>query len=75
MWTQNDSVLELLRQRRLAGITAMEAVKELGVMRLAARINELRNEGHHISSEMVKRPTRYGVPAHVALYRLIEEAR
>ena len=73
-WTQNDEVLAMLREHR-SGITAMEAMKELGIMRLAARVNDLKDAGHHISSEMVKRQTRYGSFAHVALYRLIEEAR
>jgi hypothetical protein len=41
-------------------------------MRLAARINNRRAEGHNIVSELVKVKTRHGV-AHVASYRIVNE--
>ena len=38
-------------------ITALEALKELGSLRLAARINDLRNEGHNIITKQVRTST------------------
>ena len=67
--TQNDMVLDALKANR-DGITARYAREQLGVDRLAARINELRDAGHWVDTQMVKVPTRHGV-AYVARYRLI----
>lgn len=53
--TQTDRVLQLLRQRREAGITAVDfAAPNIAdggkpIMRLAARIAELRGAGHKIT--------------------------
>lgn len=47
--TQAEAVLALLRLRP-AGITPMTAINELGCMRLAARIKELRDAGHDIAT-------------------------
>lgn len=66
--TQNERVLARLRKGPL---TAMEAMTELGVMRLGARILELKQDGHPIDAEMVDVPTRVpGEHARVARYRL-----
>lgn len=54
-------------------ITALEAVSEYGIMRLASRIADLRNEGIAIVSEVVKGKNRYGESTHYARYRLAEE--
>ncbi len=70
-YTQNDYVLDMLRDRR-DGITAMDALGKLGVARLAARISELRDAGHWIDTQMIEVPTRCGT-ARVARYRLINE--
>jgi hypothetical protein len=65
--TQNDLILRELKQRDL---TALDAV-ELGIMRLAARISDLRNEGYEIETETIK--TAGG--ARVARYRLTCQRR
>lgn len=68
--TQTDRVLERLRKSPL---TQMEALTELGVMRLGARILELREAGHKIETETVEVATRVtGETARVARYRLTE---
>ena len=41
-------------------ITQMEAIQELGIMRLASRISELRKNGYEIEKRMVKGKNRYG---------------
>jgi hypothetical protein len=69
--TQTQMVWDMLKAYP-GGSTAMDAMKDLGVMRLAARINNLRAEGHNIVSELVKVKTRHGV-AHVASYRIVNE--
>lgn len=48
--TQNTQVLEHLRRHKT--ITALEALREYGCFRLAARIKELRDAGHKIQSCM-----------------------
>lgn len=63
-----DDVLRLLRQHP-EGITALDALREVGTMRLAARIFDLRRAGHAIDDETVTVSTRDGT-ARVKRYRL-----
>ncbi len=51
--TQNEAVLALLRVRGDVGLTALEAFAAIGTMRLAARISDLRADGHDIRAEIV----------------------
>ena len=44
--TQTQRVLDYIRQ--FGSITAIDAVRDLGVMRLAARISDLKKEGYDI---------------------------
>lgn len=65
--TQADIILRLLHERP-EGITALDALREAGSMRLAARIADLRFAGYDIRSEMVttesgKRVARYTLRA------------
>lgn len=48
----------------------MQALVELGIFRLAARINDLRKMGYRIAREMVTVLNRYGESCRVAQYRL-----
>ena len=50
--TQNQLILSHLKTNK--GITAMEALNQYGCFRLAARINDLRNDGHDITTETIK---------------------
>lgn len=45
----------LAHLKRHGEITPLEALRMFGVMRLAARIETLRAEGHHIETRMVER--------------------
>lgn len=64
---QCEAVLSYIR--RHGSITPLEALQELGVGRLAARINDLREQGHAIASDMVDVQTRAG-QSRVARYTL-----
>lgn len=66
--TQCQRILDYMIDH--GSITQLQAQKKLGVMRLGARIFELRKNGHQISSEMVKVKNRYGEMCRVKRYRL-----
>ena len=66
--TQNDMVLEHLK--RHGTINPMEAMNELGIMRLGARIWDLKTAGHKITRRMVDGKNRRGEPVSFAEYRL-----
>ena len=66
--TQNELILEYLDQ--FGSITPLEAMRDLGVMRLSARIADLKADGYSIVTDMVAVPNRYGRKSHVARYRL-----
>ena len=65
--TQNEQVLSWLKK---APIGPMEAMKELGIMRLASRINDLRNAGHEIDMSWNYVINRDGEERRVARYTL-----
>lgn len=48
--SQKDDVLQLLLSQGQAGVTPLQAMREAGTMRLAARIAELRDEGYVITT-------------------------
>ena len=69
--TQNQRILDYIEET--GGITQLEALKELGVMRLASRISDLRKRGHKITSEMQPVKNRYGETCYIKRYRMMEE--
>ena len=64
--TQAKRVLEYIEQH--GSITQIEALNEIGVMRLASRISDLRKQGEDIGSKMVKVQNRYGETCRVKQY-------
>lgn len=68
---QNDRLLEYMRKRHGMGVTQQEAIEDLGIYRLAARIADLKRMGYTISRKMRKVPTRDGW-TYVAEYKLLE---
>lgn len=68
MHNQRYRVMEYMKEH--GGITPREADRELGVMRLAARISELKSSGVGITRRMVKAKNRFGDPVTFAEYRL-----
>jgi hypothetical protein len=51
---QKARLLALLRYRGEQGVTPLDALNELGCFRLAARVWDLRLEGHLIVNEEIK---------------------
>lgn len=66
--TQRERLLNYLREH--GSITQLEAVNELGIMRLGARVYDLKKHGHRIISEMVQVSNRYGEKCRVKRYTL-----
>ena len=66
--TQCEIVLRHLND--FGQIDQLEAIREYGIMRLASRINDLRNEGHKIKTEMTSGKNRYGEKTSYAVYSL-----
>lgn len=66
--TQCERVLAYMEQ--YGSITQLEALKELGVMRLASRISNLKKDGYPIVSEMVTVENRYNEKCRVKRYML-----
>lgn len=69
--TQAERVLEYIKE--FGSITQLEALRDLGVMRLASRITDLKNMGYAIESEIVAVRNRYGEKCHIKSYRLGKE--
>ena len=65
---QTDRVLAYMEKH--GGITQLEALTEISVMRLASRISDLRKLGYPIESEMVTVCNRYGEKCRVKRYSL-----
>ncbi len=63
--SQNKMILTFLRRGKW--ITPLKALYDLGVYRLAARIRDLKNQGHNIKSEMI-----YEHPVKFCRYKLIK---
>lgn len=59
--------------RDYGSITALEAMREYGIMRLASRISDLRKQGVVIESSMKSVRNRYGEKTHYAVYTLVKE--
>jgi hypothetical protein len=67
--SQNDKILTHLRKAKSKGITPIEALADYGCFRLAARIRDLRDDGHNIITKTVERRNKK-----FAKYVLIKEA-
>lgn len=68
MITQNQRVLDYLTE--FGSITPLEALRDLGIMRLGARVFELRAEGHMITTDMVNVKSRWGENTKIARYSI-----
>ncbi len=69
--TQEEKILDYME--RHGSITPLEAMNELGVMRLGARIYDLKESGIKIITETVKGKNRDGETTRFARYRLEKE--
>lgn len=66
--TQTDRVLDYLRQ--FGSITALEALRDLGIMHLSSRITELRRIGYPVERDMIEVKNRFGEKTRVARYKV-----
>ena len=58
---------------QFGGITQLEALRDLGVMRLASRISDLRKEGYIIKADTETVMNRFEEPCRIKRYRLAKE--
>ena len=68
--TQNQRILEYIEQ--FGSITQIDALRDIGCMRLASRISDLRSMGYDIVSEIIPVKNRYGETCHIKRYRFGE---
>ena len=64
--TQNQRIIEYIEQ--FGSITQLDALRDLGVMRLASRISDLRRNGVKIVSTTEAVENRYGEKCHIKRY-------
>lgn len=68
--TQKERVLRHMKDR--GSISSFEAFSEYGITRLAARIHELRDDGHSIKASVHNARNRYGKKVTFERYTLEE---
>lgn len=71
--TQCELIMRHLRD--YGSISPVEAFSEYGIMRLAARIADLKEQGVPITSERTEGKNRYGEPVRYSVYYLNKEAK
>ena len=64
--SQKDMVLDYIRE--FGSITPIDAFRDLGVTRLAAKIFELKKDGHDIHTEREHGKNRFGQATRYARY-------
>ena len=69
--TQCEKVLAYMKQ--FGSITQLQALQDIGCMRLASRISDLRQQGFAIGRRIKTGKNRYGDSVSFAEYYLIEE--
>lgn len=66
--TQNERILEYIEE--FGSITQLEALRDIGCMRLASRISDLKRLGYPIVSEIETVENRFGEKCHIKRYRM-----
>ena len=66
--TQCDRILRYMQER--GSITPVDAMREFGCMRLAARIGDLRKAGHDIKDQWASSENRWGETVRFKAYGL-----
>jgi len=69
--TQNNRILDYISV--FGSITQLEALRDLGVMRLASRVSDLRSLGYPIASRMETVMNRYGEKCSIKRYYMKKE--
>lgn len=68
MKSQKERLIDYLLEEK--SISQLEALRELGIMRLASRITDLKRDGWDIRAETETVKNRYGEPCRIKRYRL-----
>ena len=66
--TQAERILDYIEE--FGSITQLDALRDLGVMRLASRISDLKKQGVPIKSDVEAVKNRYGETCHIKRYSL-----
>ena len=69
--SQNERILEHIQ--KFGSITQIEAMNQLGVMRLASRISDMRRKGIPIASKSESVANRFGEKCRIKRYFLLKE--
>lgn len=69
--TQAELILEYMNE--FGSITPLEAIRDLGVYRLSARISDIKKMGIPVETQMVMVPNRRGTKSNIARYRLVSD--
>ena len=67
---QIDRVLEYIRE--FGSITQLEALQDLGVMRLASRMSDLKRLGYNVEGRIEAVNNRYGEKCYIKRYTVRE---
>lgn len=67
--TQRDRILTYLEEN--GSITALDAVKELGILQLSARLVELEKRGYRFNKKQESSLNRYGEKVYYTRYSLM----
>ena len=68
--TQNQRVIDYITN--FGSITQLEALRDIGVMRLASRISDLKKKGYPITSEVQAVNNRFGEKCYIKRYKFEE---
>ena len=71
--SQNGRIIDYLAKN--GSITQLDAMKDLGIMRLGARVFDLKERGYNIQTVMVEDLNRFGEPTRYARYYLKGDAK
>lgn len=66
--TQNQRVLDYIAEN--GSITQLEALRDLGIMRLASRISDLKKEGYAIKGVTETVKNRFNEDCHIKRYSM-----
>ena len=66
--TQNQRILDYIAE--FGSISQLEALQDLGVMRLVSRISDLKRQGYNIASSIDVVKNRYGESCRVKRYSM-----
>lgn len=68
--TQNERILDYIAE--FGSITQIDALQDLGVMRLASRISDLKRQGYNIKAKTETVKNRYGESCRITRYSISE---